>query len=432
MKFKLLMESQLLEDIAAVRKNYPKISDKDFDRIIRLDPTFKEGRDSVGTYGKWLLSLFNKGKLTNEGHAYDLLSRFEEEKKNLKNKDIGKFKSLEEVDEYLNDDDNYKTLSHRQEVRARQKDRKNADLGNEAELVYEDSDWEVWVPKTYAASCKLGQGSSWCTASTESDYYYKYYTRQGYLYININKSDPEEKYQFHFESGSFMDIDDSDIDIYPFLEDYPNLREFYLPKLLSAIGVDVDDVGLDGFVRTEVTDFKEAFGENGKLLESVMSGDIYEVFDFSFYWNDFELSYVDRIRYFPDSVKELLSQLGINSDEELAEVEEEDGDVMDAFRRAYILAKEVGTQDEVYDDFVRELNNCGAEIKDGKIYAYLSVKELLTSEYYGDANHYSEIVIYELSNNFNLVEPRYGWDGFNEDIFYERLEDELYDIVRSR
>ena len=67
----------LNEDIESVRKNFPNISDEDFNRLIRLDPTFKDGRNSVGTYGKWILSLFQKGKLSNEGHVKDALTRFE-------------------------------------------------------------------------------------------------------------------------------------------------------------------------------------------------------------------------------------------------------------------------------------------------------------------------------------------------------------------
>lgn len=47
MKFKLL-ESILIEDIAAVKRQYAHIPEDDFDKIIRLDPTFDENRDSVG------------------------------------------------------------------------------------------------------------------------------------------------------------------------------------------------------------------------------------------------------------------------------------------------------------------------------------------------------------------------------------------------
>ena len=45
MKFKKL----LLETIADVKRLYPQIEDQDFNRLIRLDPTFNPTRDSVGT-----------------------------------------------------------------------------------------------------------------------------------------------------------------------------------------------------------------------------------------------------------------------------------------------------------------------------------------------------------------------------------------------
>lgn len=57
MKIKLVSELQfneslLNEDIASVMRLYPKIDKEMFMKLISLDPTYKEGRDSVGKYGK--------------------------------------------------------------------------------------------------------------------------------------------------------------------------------------------------------------------------------------------------------------------------------------------------------------------------------------------------------------------------------------------
>jgi len=142
---------------AIFKKYYPNV--EDVMKYIQMDPTYKEGSNQIGTYGRWILNLANKGPIVNEGHLTDVLIRFEDEKKNLKDKDIMKYKSVDDVENMLNDDNSYKDLSHRQEVRQRQKDRKNADLDKDAEKVFEDSEWEAWVPHTYAASCKLGQGT---------------------------------------------------------------------------------------------------------------------------------------------------------------------------------------------------------------------------------------------------------------------------------
>ena len=231
----------LFEGIDDMRKFYKNIPEDEFISYIELDPTYKQGSNKAGTYAKWILGLANNNNIKDKNHVRDLLKRFEENKKNLKDKDIMKFKSMDELESYLNNDDNYLELSRRQEVRQRQKDRRNADLSKEAELVYEDSDWEVWIPKTYAASCKLGQGTSWCTASTETSEYYDDYTSDGNLYININKHNPKEKYQFHFESESYMDRDDVEIDLEDFFLNNESLYKNYYSEHVS---LDIDFEGI--------------------------------------------------------------------------------------------------------------------------------------------------------------------------------------------
>lgn len=231
----------LLETIADVKRLYPNISDEDFDRLIRLDPTFQSNRDSVGKYGKWILNLFNKDMLDNEGHLFDLLSRFEEAKPQLQVKDVNRFKSMIELEDYLNDTSNYNELSRRQQLRKIQTAVRNTDIRVDAEKVFEDYAWEVWVPHTYEASCKLGQGARWCTATTDSDYYYKYYTHRGPLFILIDKYDRNNKYQFHFPSAQFMDKEDESID--PFddiLDNDADLREFFRPYILESWNLPTD------------------------------------------------------------------------------------------------------------------------------------------------------------------------------------------------
>ena len=226
-KYKL--EESLTEDLNSMLPYYKNLQNEDRTYLLSFlskDPTWNEKKES-GQYSKWILDKLNRKIIDKSilGHLGDLLKRFEDNKKQLKDKDINKFKTPEDLENYLNDDNNYTNLSHRQEVRQRQKDRRNADLNNEADLIYEDDDWEVWVPKTYAASCKLGQDTKWCTASTETDSYYNRYTKKGNLYININKHNIEEKYQFHFQSNSFMDKDDKEIDIEEFFINNPILYE---------------------------------------------------------------------------------------------------------------------------------------------------------------------------------------------------------------
>lgn len=227
---------------AMMDKYYPYVQSKDIQHLIEMDPTYKEGSNQMGTYGRWILTLANRGPIQNAGHLTDVLTRFESEKKNLKNRDIMKYKSVDEVENMLNDDASYAEQSHRQEVRQRQKDRKNVDLNKDAEKVYEDSEWEVWIPHTYAASCRLGEGTTWCTASTESDYYYEKYKHEygGDYYIIIMKRFPKNKLQFHFESEQFMNKDDEAVELNEFLDGNRGLRDFFM-KLYPIYVLDLDD-----------------------------------------------------------------------------------------------------------------------------------------------------------------------------------------------
>ena len=232
----LLDESlELTEDIEGMKKYYIKIPEDKFQSLVELDPTYKPGSNNAGTYGKWILNLANKnnGDIPNIGHVTDVLKRFDTNKKQLKNKDIMSFKSIDEIDKYLNDENNYNELSARQRLRQTQKSVSKTNVNKDAEKVFEDDRWEVWVPHTYEASCKLGRGTQWCTATTETRDYFDGYTRDGKLYININKA-TGEKYQFHFESESFMDADDEEINLEEFFMENMDLAKFYKDKSKQA------------------------------------------------------------------------------------------------------------------------------------------------------------------------------------------------------
>lgn len=233
----------LIEDLDTLLKyahNLQTWEREDILVFLRKDPTWNEAKEQ-GTYSKWILDKLNRNLLdtTHLGHLGDVLKAFHDNKAQLKNKDLGQFKTLQAIDDYLNDDSNYIDQTHRQKVRQAQKARHNVDLSTEANLIYEDADWEVWIPLTYAASCKLGQGTTWCTASTESDRYYNEYTSKGKLYINISKKDPTEKYQFHFRTKSFMDKDDMEIDLPKFFFDNENL---YTAVYKNLYKFDLDSV----------------------------------------------------------------------------------------------------------------------------------------------------------------------------------------------
>ena len=102
---------------------------------------------------------------------------------------------------------------------------------DEIEKYYEDNKWFIIIPKTEAASRYWGKHTHWCTAADSEDNMFNYYNRMGPLYILINKSNPNEKYQFHFESSQFMDVNDAPIDIPMFLKDNPEIKSIFKNRI---------------------------------------------------------------------------------------------------------------------------------------------------------------------------------------------------------
>ena len=452
----ILDETLFLETLASVKASYPNIPDDMFMTIVQLDPTYIEGRDSVGKYGKWLLNLYNRGNLGNFGHVTDALTRFEDNKKFLKNKDIGQFKTLDDLDAYLNNPDNYNEESARQKVRDAQKARKNADLDTEAEKVLDGTRWEVWIPKTYAASCKLGQGTSWCTATTESDHYYNYYTNQGPLYILINKADPEEKYQFHFESESFMDADDYSVDNpYYFVRGDEDLHSYFKPKFAEIAGVDLSqetiswDMSSEALAKSFEKEYRPNTNTNrelcsGEFIAAVLVGDTYDYF-YGVEGPDPDQLDLDNLS---ESVLEELDRLGITQ-EQLQAIANNDGSMDDneysaeiyaALESASFEGELVGTESEVYNDLIKTIYNSDLPfLKVSKInggFNFEGNTEDILEACYGD--EYIEIFTsgYTLKENliaawfyeFEFEEPYYGWHEFSQEAFNDRLANELYSI----
>lgn len=360
--FTMKFKTRLTEDIDSMRKYYPNISDEDFMSYIELDPTYKKGSKNPGNYAKWILALVtrNKGTLPDEGHIEDILRRFEENKNNLKDKNISRFKSVQELEDYLNDENSYKELSSRQQLRQTQKAVRNTDIEKDAELVYMDRDWEVWVPKTYEASCKLGQGSEWCTASTSNDYYYNWYTSKGPLYINILRSNPEDKYQFHFETGSFMDADDNSVHLDVIFETYPKLEEFYRPKITKMLFGEVLEPG-------EIKDLAIPVSKLDVIgrMDSAALKDPYEVANDWFYLSYSDIR--DFLQYAPfshETSEKLVEMTGMDAEDvhSLFKYKDEGNkyyeDLEDSAVEAYRQASMVGAAIDFQNAVIGGIQKC--------------------------------------------------------------------------
>ena len=224
-KLKQVTEEFFNEGLADMyNKYYSAIDNGLFWKLVNLDPTYKGG-DIAGNYARWILKLWTTNNLKTEDFykVTEYLNDFEANKKKFPNKDIFQFKSLPDLAVGLDSvQDQEVELSNKQ----KQRQIKKQGFQN-AEKVYEDTDWQVWSPNSYEASCNLGSGTRWCTASTSDRYYYDTYSGQGILYVIINNQDPSEKYQFHFESSQFMDKNDREVSLLEFLSEHEGLKEFF-------------------------------------------------------------------------------------------------------------------------------------------------------------------------------------------------------------
>lgn len=154
----------------------------------------------------WVISTFiNTGKFGEESgkKALETFFQIKEAGKGsiLSQRDINQIQSWDELEQVVEqakpDWDEY------------EKDKASKDAAAGTNKIYEDDNWEVFIPENPAAACKLGKGTKWCTAApgVGKEFHNKYHKPEegDPLIIFINKQDPTDKYQFSYGSDQFMD-----------------------------------------------------------------------------------------------------------------------------------------------------------------------------------------------------------------------------------
>jgi len=482
---KLLYEG--LEDIK--NKYFKDMDDKVFSQLVKLDPTYK-GEDKAGNYTRWILNLYNKGKLKEEDFykVTDYLQKFNNVKKKMKNKDIFQFKSLPDIAKTLDEFEDDEELSDRQELRRLKKqiEKTKEKIHDEAELVHDGEDWEVWIPETFEASCALGKETHWCTASPSSPHYFRQYSVQGPLYILINKKDPEDKYQLHFESGQFMNRYDDAISLHELFTDNVELKNFFLPKIEEIfnegrtdgveklyfllpnpteeqtrhfIGMLDSNMHMDEngtiYYEDDIKDVLETIKGEGRrdylsvdFIYNILTGEGWQHFDYSpdFDSGDAKLEMKDI-----EGIDNLLSELGFTLDDlENAwdgdsEAEEKldslgmDDIARDEIENYYRNASIYGTEQEAIDDIQKGLADYfpyDIDYDKGKMKIYFDmskIEDLFNSDSYDDYEGFmSSYLDYYENGGVKLNEPRYGWYGFDKEYFKSEVEALLKRLIRDK
>lgn len=247
----------------------PPVMDKaSLMQIIAADPKSRvEGEDvkKVGEYTQWLIRQYLK-LLPKDGEEVDKrelkgkldlffedlykttddLRKFDRFKNRLGERDINKY-SIDSLFDAVKDFSLEKTKATSDE----KKEASKTFIFPGSELVYDGPNWAITKVTDKGAlgkeaACFFGgynQETRWCTSAPGLQWFERY-IKDGPLYQVFNKSSkpgektglPIERYQFHFPSGQFMDINDRQIQLVDFLNGPgEEMKEYFRPEFLKGL-----------------------------------------------------------------------------------------------------------------------------------------------------------------------------------------------------
>lgn len=214
---------------------YPQIDNTLYATIVALDPTYNKNTDWMGKYDRWLLQPANVDiirktkpedlyKITEDIRIYDRLKHAN--KLPAEFRDIQRL-NVRQLTDYIFANHTSQPDFSIDNITSQTQDIKN--IKQDAEK-YEVGDFTIIQPQTQESACFYGKGTRWCTASTDYNNQFDHYSRNGKLWILIDKDDPSEKYQFHFEDEQFMDAKDDAIQVGEFFGDHTEVYQFFVER----------------------------------------------------------------------------------------------------------------------------------------------------------------------------------------------------------
>lgn len=237
MKIIPIIESLLVELSPAevYDKYYKNLNYKIFQNLVSYDPQSKiEGEKIVrlGKYAKLIIHLYQSNKIKREDLP-KVKEYLEYVYKYHIPIDINKVEGVSDiynlVKKYMNIDT--------QDLNVILKSLSDKDY----KTLLNGENWLILQPLTEKAACYLGVSTQWCTSygpySLTQDYrdrenWFVSYNNKGPLYIIVDKSHPQNKFQFHFETKQYMSPEDRQIDIKGFIEKNPEIKNFFFPSFV--------------------------------------------------------------------------------------------------------------------------------------------------------------------------------------------------------
>lgn len=185
-------------------------------RFIISDPTNKK------IYLNWILNSFERNgikRLEDLGRINQAISKIlllnESKKLSI---DILKYNGLE-LEDVID--------LHRDFFEERERNKlEDEQIKLETEYLYEGKEIRIISPQTERSAKYYGKNTRWCTAADEDNQFENYFD-SGNLYIILIKNPSpdyiDEKYQFHFEDGEFMNEKDETINLDDIIDKYSEL-----------------------------------------------------------------------------------------------------------------------------------------------------------------------------------------------------------------
>lgn len=143
---------------------------------------------------------------------------------------------------------------------------------NEAEVVFEDAEWIVYIPKTWKANCVLGKNTSWCTAMTSTSTHWDSYEKGGsVLYDVISKSNQYLKFQLDNKTNQFKDRNDREIARFDWMLNDQELTDFITPLLTDrqkeTVEKNKDFIEMDPQTKMQIIES----GDEHKIIELIQN-----------------------------------------------------------------------------------------------------------------------------------------------------------------
>lgn len=203
-KLKSLLFEVSIDQLKTQFVDTGKISDSEFTEII-------DASGAKSAYATWLTKQFvNKTIKAEDLYKYNTYFKiFDRRKKNYPSPDINSYKSARDVSTFIKT--SVEIANAEKADPSQQKGVARSDKYKELYIGSVDGFDVYELPKgrkdLYGASCELGSGTEWCTATGKTRSFFDDYISQGPLFIFI-KPGSDEKYQFSYEGKQFMNKND--------------------------------------------------------------------------------------------------------------------------------------------------------------------------------------------------------------------------------